>query len=53
MAATKLTAPNGAAVSVDSEKVDGLLRRGFTKAGGSTDTAKAPAKKSAAKKSSK
>jgi hypothetical protein len=50
MAATKLIAPNGAKVTVDSERVDNLLRRGFTKASESTKT---PAKKAASSKSSK
>jgi hypothetical protein len=49
VAATKLTAPNGATVSVDSGRVDNLLRRGFTKA----SETKTPAKKAAPKKSSK
>lgn len=51
MAATRLTAPNGAVVSVAKEKVDGLLRRGFTEA----KETKAPTKKSASgkKKSAK
>jgi hypothetical protein len=49
MGATKLIAPNGASVSVDSGRVDNLLRRGFTKA----SDAKAPAKKATSSKSSK
>lgn len=54
MATTKLTAPNGVKVTVDSGRVDVLLARGFTKAGGESAPAKkATAKKSAAKKSSK
>ena len=44
MSTVQLTAPNGAKVSVDSGRVDNLLRRGFTKAGDSgaakTTTAK-------------
>lgn len=48
MAAKKLTAPNGAVVSVDSDKVEGLLRRGFTDG----SEKKAPTKKTAAKKAS-
>ena len=43
----RLTAPNGATVTVSDDKVDGLLARGFTAA----DEAK-PAKKTTAKKSS-
>lgn len=50
MAATKLTAPNGATVSVDSGRVDNLLRRGFTKP---SEPAKSTAKKSSSSKSSK
>lgn len=50
MATTKLTAPNGATVSVDSGRVENLLRRGFTKTG-DAPAKKAPAKKAAAKKS--
>lgn len=50
MAETKLTAPNGATVSVDSGRVDNLLRHGFAK---TTSETKAPAKKAASKKSSK
>lgn len=53
MAVAKLTAPNGATVTVDPDRVENLLRRGFTKVGGSPESAKAPAKKSAPKKSSK
>ena len=53
MAETKLIAPNGAKVTTDSSRVDELIRRGFKKAGGSSDADKAPAKKAAAKKSSK
>lgn len=49
MATTKLTAPNGATVSVDSKRVENLLRRGFTKA---SETTKAPAKKAASSKKS-
>lgn len=52
MATTKLTAPNGATVSVDSGRVDNLLRQGFTESGDAKPAAKkAPAKKSASKKS--
>lgn len=51
MAATKLTAPNGAKVSADSKRVDNPLRFGFTKAG--SDSTTTPAKKAAPKKSSK
>lgn len=51
MADTKLTAPNGAAVSVDSKRVDNLLRFGFTKP--KSESTKAPAKKSASRKASK
>jgi hypothetical protein len=47
MAATKLIAPNGAKVSVDSGRVENLLRRGFTKA---SEPKKAPAKKAASRK---
>lgn len=50
MAATKLTAPNGATVSVDSGRVENLLRRGFTKTGDSP-AKKEPAKKAAPQKS--
>jgi hypothetical protein len=46
MATTKLKAPNGASVSVDSGRVDNLLRRGFTR----PSETKAPAKKATAKK---
>lgn len=46
----KLTAPNGASVSVADDRVDGLLLRGFTKATGGES--KAPAKKAAAPKKS-
>lgn len=55
MATTKLTAPNGATVSVDSSRVENLLARGFTKAGSSTATPakKAPAKKAAPSKTEK
>lgn len=48
MATTKLTAPNGATVSVDSGRVENLLRRGFTKASEPKATAK---KASSSKKS--
>ena len=48
MAATKLIAPNGAAVSVDSKRVESLLRFGFTEPAEKT---KAPAKKAASTKS--
>lgn len=51
MATTKLNAPNGAKVTVDSSRVENLLSRGFTKV--ESDSTKAPAKKAAAKKSSK
>ena len=51
MATSRLTAPNGTAVSVDSAKVDELTRRGFTAEGGSSS--KTATKKAAAKKSSK
>lgn len=52
MAATKMTAPNGVLVSVDSSRVESLLRRGFTQDGGDKPAAKkAPAKKAAPKKS--
>lgn len=47
MAVVKLTAPNGATVSVDKSRVENLLRRGFTE----QETKKAPAKKSASSKS--
>jgi hypothetical protein len=40
MASTKLTAPNGGAVSVDSSRVDNLLRYGFTKPAEKKSTAK-------------
>ena len=44
----------GASVDVDAGRVDSLLRYGFTEPDGATPTAKkAPAKKPAAKKSSK
>ena len=43
----RLTAPNGAEVEVDDDKVDGLLSRGFTQ------EKKAPAKKAATRKTSK
>lgn len=49
MADTKMTAPNGATVTVDKERVDSLLRYGFTE----LDEKKAPAKKSASSKSKK
>lgn len=45
---TRLTAPNGAAVTVDDAKVEGLLRRGFT-----SETPKKTPTKSASSKSSK
>ena len=45
----RLTAPNGSTVSVADERVDALLAQGYTK----ESDAKAPAKKAAAKKSSK
>jgi hypothetical protein len=48
MATTRLTAPNGAKVTVDNSKVDGLLSRGFTK-----ESTKTTAKKSSSSKSSK
>lgn len=51
MASTKLTAPNGASVSVDSSRVDAFKRYGFTSPKAASES-KAPAKKSAAKKSS-
>jgi hypothetical protein len=52
MAVTKMTAPNGVAVSVNSARVESLLRRGFIQDGGDKPTAKkAPAKKAASKKS--
>jgi hypothetical protein len=44
----KLTAPNGAKVTVDDSRVDALLRRGFTKPAAKKEAAK----KAAAKKSS-
>ena len=47
MASAKLTAPNGGTVTVDSSRVDNLLRYGFTKPAAK----KAPAKKSADSKS--
>jgi hypothetical protein len=49
VAKSKLTAPNGAKVSVDSKRVDSLLRYGFTK----PSETKAPAKKAASEKSEK
>lgn len=49
MAETKLTAPNGAKVSVDSKRVDSLTRYGFTKA----SETKTTAKKASPSKSSK
>lgn len=52
MAATKLTAPNGATVSVDSSRVDNLLRHGFTKADSKSES-KSTTKKSSSSKSSK
>jgi hypothetical protein len=48
MATTRLTAPNGAKVTVDKSKVDGLLSRGFTE-----ESAKTTTKKSSSSKSSK
>ena len=51
MAVTKMTAPNGVAVSVDSGRVESLLRRGFTQGGEKPAAKKAPAKKAASKKS--
>ena len=45
----KLTAPNGATVSVGDDKVDALVRRGFSQA----EKPKAPAKKAASSKSEK
>lgn len=50
MATVKLKAPNGATVSVDSGRVDNLLRRGFSKPSEST---KAAPKKASPSKSSK
>ena len=44
----RLTAPNGASVTVDDDKVDGLLRRGFAR----VEEKKAPAKKAASGKKS-
>ena len=44
----RLISPQGATVEVRDEKVDALLRMGFTKA-----ESKAPAKKAASKKSGK
>jgi hypothetical protein len=49
---TKLIAPNGSTVSVASDRVDALRRHGFTEPQ-KTEEPKAPAKKAAAKKSSK
>ena len=52
MASTKLTAPNGAKVTVDSGRVESLMRQGFTQDGDKPAAAKkAPAKKAASKKS--
>ena len=48
MAVVKLTAPNGATVSVDKSRAENLLRRGFTE----QETKKAPAKKAASPKKS-
>ena len=48
MAAKRLTSPSGATVSVDSSKVDELLRRGF-----SQEESKTTAKKSSSSKSDK
>lgn len=45
----RLTAPNGAPVSVADEKVEGLVRRGFTVA----DERKAPAKPARGRKTAK
>lgn len=42
----RLTAPNGATVEVADERVENLVRYGFTE-----ETKKAPAKKSASSKS--
>lgn len=46
----QMTAPNGAKVTVAEDRVDELVRRGFLNAAEAT---KAPAKKSASRKSSK
>jgi hypothetical protein len=48
---TKLTSPQGATVSVDSSKVEGLLGRGFTQE--STSSTKTTAKKASSSKTSK
>ena len=45
MATTKLTAPNGASVTVSSDRVDNLLRRGFT----TTEPKKSPKKATSSK----
>lgn len=47
---TKLTAPSGATVSVNSDKVDELLRRGFSEEQASTKTT---AEKASSSKSEK
>lgn len=44
----RLTAPNGAKVTVAADKVDGLVKRGFKKS--SESSTKAPAKKAASSK---
>ena len=49
---TKLTAPNGATVNVDSSRVDALTRYGFTKPAAKSEP-KTTAKKASSSKSKK
>lgn len=51
MATTRLTAPNGSSVSVDSAKVEELTRRGFTPESSGSSSTKTASKKSSSKSS--